>query len=93
MSEKNLNLVRIDDELLERARARARKENVSLTRLLNRALRIGLDKSPQASGPKRARFRQKTHAFGAPRVALDKALALAAVLEDEEVAREMALRK
>jgi hypothetical protein len=31
--------------------------------------------------------------MGAPRLALDKALALAAALEDEEVVREMTARK
>ena len=30
--------------------------------------------------------------MGAPRLALDKALALAAVLEDDEIARELATR-
>lgn len=84
--------VRLDDELLEQLKARARKENVSLARLLNRALRAGL-RAPLADKPKRARFREKPHALGTPRTDLTKALALAAVLEDEEIARELALRK
>jgi Ribbon-helix-helix protein, copG family len=84
--------VRVDDDLLERLKAQARKENVSLTRLLNRTLKAGL----QAGGArprKQPIFGERAHSMGAPRVALDKALALAATLEDEEIVRELALRK
>jgi len=84
--------VRVDDELLERLKAQARKENVSLTRLLNRTLKAGL----QAGGArprKQPIYGERTYSMGAPRVALDKALALAATLEDEEIVRELALRK
>ena len=84
--------VRLDDELLEQLKARARRENVSLTRLLDRALRDGL-RAPRAAKPGRQRFRQKTHAMGAPKLDLNKALALAAALEDEEILRELSLRK
>ena len=84
--------VRVDNEILEQLKAQARKENVSLTRLLNRTLKAGL----QAGGArprKQPIFGERAHSMGAPRVALDKALALAAVLEDEEIVREVALRK
>jgi hypothetical protein len=84
--------IRVDDEILEQLKARARKENVSLARVLNRVLKAGL----QAGGaPRRKRppYREQTHDMGEPRVALDKALALAAALEDEEIIRELALRK
>jgi len=83
--------VRLDDELLERLKARARAEKVSLTRMINRALKAGLD----ASNPRRRPtvYREQVHAMGTPRIALDKALAMAAALEDEEVARELATRR
>ena len=84
--------VRVDDELLERLKAQAHREKVSLTRLLNRALKAGL----QAGGARlRAQpaYRERVHAMGVPRLALDKALALAAALEDEEIVRELMLRK
>lgn len=84
--------VRLEDELLEQLKARARKENLSLTRLLNRTLREGL-RVPKAAGPVKRRFKQKTHAMGPARVNLDKALALAAALEDEEILRELSLGK
>jgi hypothetical protein len=84
--------VRVDDELLEQLKAQARRENVSLTLLLNRTLKAGL----QAGGARRRKkpiYREQVHSLGAPRVALDKALVLAAALEDEEIVRELALRK
>ncbi len=84
--------VRVDDELLERLKTQAHKEKVSLTRLLNRALRAGL----QAGGARRrapAAYRERVHAMGSPRLALDKALAQAAALEDEEIVRKLTLRK
>lgn len=84
--------VRLDDKLLEQLKAQARKENLSLTRLLNRALRDGLRAAGKGRSAK-PRFRQKTHAMGPARVNLDKALALAAALEDEEILRELSLGK
>jgi uncharacterized Ntn-hydrolase superfamily protein len=84
--------VRLDDKLLERLKAQARKEKVSLTRLVNRALKAGL----QAGGDRRRAqpaYRERVHAMGVPRVALDKALALAVALEDGETIRELTLRK
>ncbi len=84
--------IRVDDDLLERLRAQARKEKVSLTRVLNRTLKAGL----RAGGARRGTpsvYREQSHAMGAPRLVLDKALALAARLEDEETARELTLRK
>jgi len=84
--------VRVDDELLERLKAQARKEKVSLTRLLNRALKAGLRAGGARRRPQRA-YRERVHAMGVPRLVLDKALALAAALEDEEIVRELTLRK
>jgi len=83
--------VRLDDVLLERLRARARLEKVSLTRMINRALKAGLDAARPRTRPQRA-YRERVQAMGTPRLALDKALALAAALEDEEVVRELATR-
>lgn len=84
--------VRLDDELLDQLKAQARKENVSLTRLLNRTLKAGLQ-AGRARPRRRPIYRERAHSLGAPRVALDKALALATALEDEEIVRELALRK
>ena len=84
--------VRVDDEILERLKAQAREEKVSLTRLLNRALKAGLREGGARRRPKPP-YRERVHAMGAPRLALNKALALAAALEDEEIVREIRLRK
>ena len=84
--------VRLDDELLEQLKVKARRENISLTRLLNRALRDGL-RAPKPVKPEKRRFKQKTQAMGVPKMDLNKALALAAALEDEEILRELSLGK
>ena len=84
--------VRVEDDLLERLKAQARREKVSLTRVINRTLKAGLQVGG-ARRPKRSVYRERPQALGAPRVSLDKALALAAALEDEEIARKLALRK
>lgn len=60
--------------------------------MLKRTLRAGL-KACGARRRKRRPYREQAHSLGAPRVGLDKALALAAALEDEEILRELTLRK
>lgn len=83
--------LRLDDELLDQLKAQAVREGISVTRLLNRALKAGL----QARRPRRpqAVYRERVHSMGTPRVALDRALALAAAMEDEEHVREMLVRR
>jgi hypothetical protein len=84
--------IRIDDELLGKLKEEARKQNLSLTRVLDRTLRAGMHAS---RGPRRSRrrYREQTYPMGVPTVALDKALSLAAALEDKEIIRKMMLRK
>jgi len=84
--------VRIDDDLFLELRDHARKENVPLTKVLNRTLRAGLRASNSRVSPRR-RHRETTYSMGQPRVDLRKALALAAGLEDEEIVRKLLLRK
>lgn len=84
--------IRVDDELLLKLKEEARKQNVSLTRLLDQTLRAGMQASREPRRPKR-RYREQTHTMGAPSLSLDKALALVAVLEDNETVRKMMLRK
>ena len=73
-------------------RARAQAEGLSLTRMLNRLLRAGLAASVR-SCKERKRYEEATVRMGRPRFDLDKALALATDLEDEETIRKTALRK
>lgn len=84
--------VRIDDDLMMALKKRALRENVSQTRMLNRLLREGIEAS-RGGAAKKDPYQESTIAMGAPRVDLDKALALAADFDDEEILRKMALRK
>jgi len=71
---------------------RAHSEGTSLTKLINSALRNGI-KRTRGMGRAVRPFREKTFRMGEPTVNLDKSLALAASLEDEEVRAELARRK
>ena len=84
--------VRIDDDLLRSLKERAHREGTSLTKLINRVVRQGLSGIEQAK-PLSRRYREKTFPMGEPRQSLDKALALAAYLEDEETREKLARRK
>ncbi len=84
--------VRIDDDLMRELKERAQSEGTSLTRLINSALREGMKKKRSAGRPNRP-FRERTFRMGEPSVNLDKSLALAASLEDEEIRAELARRK
>ena len=84
--------VQIDDDLLRDLRERANREGTSLAKLINRVLRRGMSALRQANNPGRP-YREKAFRMGEPRVNLDKALALAASLEDDEVREKLARRK
>ena len=80
--------VRIDDELLQSLKERARKESTSLTRLIERTLRAGIK---AMSVPARAtkRYREQVHSMGEPGITLDRPLSVAAALEDDEILRKL----
>ena len=80
--------VRIDDDLVAELKSRARIEQMSVTRTLNRVIRAGLAASSRPCG-EREWYEEATVQMGRPRVEIDKALALAAALDDEEIIREM----
>ena len=84
--------VRIEDDLMRQIRERAHREGTSLTKLINRVLRDGIT-AARVGGKAMPRYREKTFAMGQPNVNLDKALVLAASMEDEEVREELARRK
>ena len=65
---------------------------MSLTRVANDVLRAGLDRRANTSRPRR-RYREAVADLGEPRVNLDRALALAAQLEDEETLRKLEQRE
>lgn len=83
--------VTLDPDVEALVRHRMRERGLSFKKVLNQALRSALghrsDTMPEA-------FRQHTFRMGfRPELALDKALTLAAALEDEEHARKLSLRK
>lgn len=79
----------IDDDLLAALRERAHRTGRPLKQVVNQTLRAGLTAPPRIADP----YRAPTFALGRPRVPLDKALAVAAALEDEEIARELQQRE
>jgi hypothetical protein len=83
--------VDIEAGLLKRLRAEAHRRGVSFKDLLNRVLHRGLEERPRGT----VRYACPSFPMGvpAPPLSLDKSLALAVALEDEEIAREMELRK
>lgn len=81
----------IDDDLLRQLKHQAVKSRVPLRRLVNKAIRDGLG-ALQPSRRKSA-YTCPSFSMGEPTIRLDKALALAANLEDAEVLRELELRK
>ena len=82
----------LDDHLAAQLRELAHRQGVPFKHVVNRALSEGL-RSLARPKPKR-RARLPTYRLGVPRVpSLDRALDLAAALEDQEVARKFDLRK
>ncbi|MBV8881398.1 MAG: hypothetical protein JO332_15640 [Planctomycetaceae bacterium] len=83
--------VTLDPDVEALLRRLMRKKHLSFKAALNQAIRDGI------AGPSRRAHRGyslKTHRMGfRPEVALDRALGLAAALEDEEIARKLSLRK
>ena len=78
----------IADDILREMKARAHDTGVSLTRVANDVLRAGLDRL--AGMPRRRPcYREGVTDLGEPRVDIDRALALAAQLEDEETLRKL----
>lgn len=82
----------IDDEILSRLKREAERSRCSFRGVVNRVLRLGLEQvHPQ---DRRAPFRCTTFRMGFPPLPdLDKALHLAARLEDDEIVHKLALRR
>lgn len=83
--------LRIDKDLMMEIKSEAHRLGVSLTRLVNRLLRRSLESGGNGASRKRA-FRQRTYAMGEPLIGLDKALSIAAALEDEATLEKLRRR-
>jgi hypothetical protein len=83
--------VDIELPLLKRLRAEAQRRGISVKDLLQGMIRRGLEERPAQQRP----YKAPSFAMGTPNrsIDLDKALAMASGLEDEEIARELAVRK
>ena len=79
--------VTLDDDVLVLIRRRMAEQQVSFKAALNDAIRDGL-----AHRPKPTRFTTRTSDLGVPSVNLDRALQIAAELEDDELIRRMRRR-
>lgn len=83
--------VTLDPDVEALLRRAMRRRGVSFKQALNQAVREGLLRP----APKAARaYRLKTYRMGfRPEIPLDRALALSAALEDEEILRKLSVRK
>ena len=83
--------VAIDPELQTRVKELARERGVSFREALNDVLRRGLGHNSQAAS---RRYEVPVRPLGLrPGIDLDKAFALAAELEDDEIVRKLEVRK
>lgn len=81
--------VTLDPDVLAQIKSYMRDKGVSFKEAINTAIRSGL-----SSGRKQKKsFRQKTFNMGTPAVPLRKALQLAAEMEDQEIFRDLTIRK
>jgi hypothetical protein len=82
--------ITLDPDVEQMLKNVLRGRDVTFKEAVNDALRAGL----KGTTSKRTRFRQQTFSLGAGRpFRWDKALEMAAALEDEDLIRKMALRK
>jgi hypothetical protein len=82
--------VTLDADVAAKLKAVARRKGIPFKRALNEAVRAGL-RVRRGSAPRPAVY---TQAMGLrPGINLDKALALASALEDDEIIRKLELRK
>jgi len=83
--------VTLDPDVEALLRKLMKERNLSFKAALNQAIRDGLLKTAlHKPGP----YRLKTYRMGyRPELRLEKALSLAAAMEDEEIARKLSLRK
>ena len=83
--------VTLDPDVEGLLRTAMRERGLSFKEALNGAIRAGAKRAPAAA---RRRFSQKTFSLGAEQnFRWDKALSVAASMEDEELSRKLALRK
>jgi hypothetical protein len=84
--------INIEDDLMLALKREASRSRASLTEVVNRLLRLGVERSHPAT--RSERYACPTFSMGQPSTPhVDKALQLAATDEDDEVVRELGLRR
>jgi len=83
-------IVTLDSDVAAKLKAVARERGISFKKALNDAVRIGLSRGPRS---KQAFKQYSQPMILRPSLDLDKALHLAAALEDEEIIRTLERRK
>ena len=82
--------VTLDPEVQALIRTVMNERGISFKEALNSALKLGLTQGK----PRRSKFVQKSHSLGGERnFRWEKALEVAAAIEDEELGRKFSLRK
>lgn len=84
--------VTLDPDVAARLKEETRTRGISFKEALNSSVRRGLE-SGERTGGKPYKLRRTQRMGARPGIDLDKALALAGRLEDEEILRKLALRK
>ena len=85
--------ITLDDDLARALKEAAHRSDRSFKQVVNQAIRAGLQGAMKAPRAKRYRLAPSSMGGVLPGVNLDKALALADALEDEELARKLERRK
>ena len=81
----------IDDNIMEQIKDRAHSSGLPVKQVVNSVLEIGLRHMNACS---RQEYRLPTFSMGVPRgISLDKALQLAAELENDEISRKLEILK
>lgn len=83
----------LDDDLAQALKEKAFRTGSSFKSVVNETLRAGLAASQAPPRPKRYRLEPSSLGGVRPGIDLDRALELADVLEDREIARELEQRK
>ncbi len=78
--------LRLDDDILIELKKRANNQGLTLSEMINLALRQSLTRPQRARRP----FRQKTRDLGRPSFDVTKANAVATALEDATILRKLA---
>lgn len=82
--------VTLDPDVAAKLKEETRVRGISFKEALNSSVRRGLESSGRTGKPYRVQAKRLS---ARPGIDLDKALALAGRLEDEEILRKLALRK